>query len=232
MRRSLVLLPIAALLASAAPAGASPAQLRTALEAARAPVAQLDRSASRASLGARFYRYRHELRGLPVLGAEVVVTDAPGAHGDLVVDASRRLAPPPPATIGRRAAERAALSRVGRGRVLRAGLAVLPEAGAGSRAVWRVVVDATAPPGAWEVLVDARSGAIVRVRDLLQHATGIAALFDPQPDRHERRPRHGRRRRCGPADDPQRGQHRLQALIEASGYRVARSHTARVRVRR
>ena len=59
MKRLLaVLLPAVVTVGAAAPAAASPTQVRSALRDARAPAAQLDLRAVDRSLGTTFYRYR------------------------------------------------------------------------------------------------------------------------------------------------------------------------------
>ena len=57
-------------------------------------------------------------------------------------------------------------------------LAVDPRSG---RAVWEVLIPAAEPLADLSVLVDARNGRALRVRDLLKHATGIASLYNPNP---------------------------------------------------
>lgn len=133
-------------------------------------------------------RFRQEVSGIPVLGGEIVVTDAPRRSGDLVIDASRQgiLAPGLP-SVGRGEAIAKARESVGVRR-LRAGaeasLAILPKPAVG-RLVWSVLLASLEPLATFEVLVDARSGDVVRVRELLRRATGAASLFDPNPiERH------------------------------------------------
>jgi hypothetical protein len=98
------LVPVAALLLLLLAAPAMAVDLR----AARAPVAQLDQGAVRHSHGVTFRRFHQELGGVPVLGSEVVVTDARGRAGDLLLDGSQRLGIPAPVRIGRAAALRIA----------------------------------------------------------------------------------------------------------------------------
>ncbi len=179
----LLLAALAAALPGAPPAGAAaPPSVAGALQAARAPVSQLSLVDTVASAGARFYRYRQRVDGLPVLGAEAVVTDGVRPGADLIVDHSRRgVVVPPPARIGARSAivaARRGLRLDVSGARATASLAIAPE---GLRLVWRVVVRSSAPRGVFEVLVGARDGEIVRVRDLLVHATGVASIFDPNP---------------------------------------------------
>ncbi len=62
---------------------------------------------------------------------------------------------------------------------VRASLVVLPRL---RRLAWRVLAARPARPlGDFEVLVDARSGALVRLRNLVKEATTPALVFDPNP---------------------------------------------------
>ena len=110
------------------------------------------------------------------------MTDARGRAGDLLLDGSRRL-DPAPARISRAAALRIA-RRAAHVRSLRAparaAAAILPAPG-GARRVWRVLLPSAAPLASLEVLVDARSGAVLRTRDLLQRVNGSASVYDPNP---------------------------------------------------
>jgi hypothetical protein len=172
---------IAALAAAVVPA--ADASAPAALERARAPLAQLERSGVERSFGARFLRYRQHVGGLPVLGAEAVLTDLPGSRADLLVDRTRTVGRPPPARLSGAAATRIALRSIGRRALTarpRRSLAVLPLS-SGARAVWRVLVPVAAPSGALELLVDARSGRVLRTRDLIVRASGRGRVFDPNP---------------------------------------------------
>jgi fungalysin metallopeptidase (M36)/thrombospondin type 3 repeat protein/peptidase YpeB-like protein/fungalysin/thermolysin propeptide len=139
---------------------------------------------SERAFGVTFRRYRQVVDGLPVLGGEAVVTDAPGRSRELLVDSTRRrVGSPTHAGIARDDAVARARAATG-GRPLRADpratLAILAQH-AGSRAVWQVLLAAREPVSSWEVLVDARSGEVVRTRDLLERETGRASLFLPNP---------------------------------------------------
>jgi len=152
--------------------------------AAGAPRGQLALSKTTTSLGTDFKRYQQRVDGVPVLGGEVVVTNAPGEAADLKLDRSRRgLRAPGRATVTRVEAI-AAARRATRASDLRAapraGRAILPTA-RGGRLVWRVLLASGRPLASFEALVDARSGAIVRLRDRLKHDTGKAAVFIPNP---------------------------------------------------
>lgn len=150
--------------------------------AAQAPRGQLSPSGSTTSLGTTFKRYQQRVGGVPVLGGEVVRTNAPGGDADLTLDDSRRgLREPGRATVQRSAAITAARKATGASALRaapRAGRAILPDNG-GGRFVWRVLLASGRPLASYEVLVDARSAAIVRVRNRLKRATGKAAVFMP-----------------------------------------------------
>jgi hypothetical protein len=150
---------------------------------AAAPVSSLSVEDVRQSFGTRFYRLRQSVRGLPVLGAGVVVTDGRGRRGDLLLDGSRRaIDSPPPALLSRSRAIREAVRAAGVVR-LRARPAAEPAVALrpAERVVWRVRLASRDPFASLEVLVDARTGAILDVTDLLERATGLAAVFDPNP---------------------------------------------------
>jgi len=150
--------------------------------AAGAPRGQLVHSKTTTSLGTDFKRYQQRVGGVPVLGGEVVVTNAPGSAADLKLDRSRRGLRAPGRAIVTRSEAIAAARRATRASDLRvaprAGRAILPTE-RGGRLVWRVLLASGSPLATFEVLVDARSGAIVRSRDRLKHDTGKAAVFMP-----------------------------------------------------
>jgi Fungalysin metallopeptidase (M36)/Thrombospondin type 3 repeat/Fungalysin/Thermolysin Propeptide Motif len=151
------------------------------LQTARAPLGQLEQVSQRRSLGTSFVHVRQEVGGIPVLGSDATLSL--GADGDrLLVDHTRpAVARPPTATIARNAAIRRARvfshTRALRAPV-RAGLAIAPRL---NRLVWRVVIPSARPLGDFEVLVDARTGAFVRLRNLIQNASTPALVFDPNP---------------------------------------------------
>jgi hypothetical protein len=119
-----------------------------------------------------------------VLGGAVVLTDGAGRRADLLLDGSRRgMKRPPPSSIPRDEAIRRAL-RSAHVVTLRAepeaSLAILPRS-PGGRPVWRVTLPARSPFASFEVLIDARTGSTISIRDVLRRLTGSAALFDPNP---------------------------------------------------
>jgi hypothetical protein len=167
------------------PAGAHGFSARVAskLQAAKAPVSQLEQTAQRESFGVTFVHVRQVVGGIPVLGADATLSETRTGR-DLLLDHTRLQIARPPAARVLQAAARARAHRAARVHGLRApvqaGLAILPT-GSSGRLVWRVVLPSSLPVGDFEVLVDARTRAIVRIRDLAQHAGGDALVFDPNP---------------------------------------------------
>src|SRR5439155_5860032 len=119
-----------------------------------------------------------------VLGTGAVVSNPPGTPPDLVVDHTKPSvqAPPAPRVSEARALETAS-SAVGVKRLdgrRSASLAIEP--GGGGTLVWRALVPSARPLGSFEVLVDARSGEVVRKRNMIRDfRTGHAKLFNPNP---------------------------------------------------
>jgi hypothetical protein len=171
--------------ALAAPAAAAPPKVKAALAPARAPAAQLERvDVVALPGGGSVYRFRQEVKGVPVLGAETVLADAPAAPPRLVADATNPAVESPPSPRIARTRAIGIASRHAEVRRLRARpsarLAIQPVDG--GRLVWRVSVPAARPLGDFEILVDAGSGQVVRTRNLLRDfRRGRAKLFDPNP---------------------------------------------------
>ncbi|MEA2331004.1 MAG: hypothetical protein QOH58_1142, partial [Thermoleophilaceae bacterium] len=168
------------LLAAALPAAASAAP-RTVrggdIDSARAPKSQLREVGQTRSGTRRVTRYRQVVDGLPVLGSDTTVTQAPGTRGDLLVDGSLPITASALATVSRTRAIRAAVrSRATEGRVV-ATKAILPGS-AGARTVWRVAFRTANPLALLEVLVDARTAKVLRTRNLARRAAQEALVFD------------------------------------------------------
>jgi Fungalysin metallopeptidase (M36)/Fungalysin/Thermolysin Propeptide Motif len=165
-----------------ASAGASP--LDRSLDKARAEPSELNRERT-VTLpgGARIVRLQQRTDGIPVLGGEAVATEPAGQPAALVTDATHGgIAAPPDPRVSEATAIDAALAHSDVGApspAPRATLAIEP--GGGGTLVWRVVVHSERPVAAFEVLVDARDGGILRARDLLQDVSGHAKIFDPNP---------------------------------------------------
>jgi hypothetical protein len=174
---ALAALAVASETAAAAPG--IPAQLR----AAKAPVGELERTdAIPLPGGATLYRYGQKVEGIPVDAALAVVADPSDGPPELVADETvRGLGAPEEPAIGREEAVERAAASVGAG-AIRAGsrtaLTLLAERG--DTLAWRVELRVARPLGEFEVLVDARTGAVLATRNLLRHLqTGRAKLFVP-----------------------------------------------------
>lgn len=171
----------AALLSASAYGQAFSPRVASGLAAARAPLGQLQQTAERRSFGTAFVHVRQRVGGVPVLGADATLSL--GADGErLLLDHTwAGVAQPAPARVSRAAAIRRARSFV-HVRALRAPVSaakvILPRL---ERLAWRVLVPGGRPLGDFEVLVDARSGAVLRLRNLLEEATTPAQVFDPNP---------------------------------------------------
>ncbi len=156
--------------------------LEQAADELRAPQAELDPIDRERSRGTSFLRLQQEVDGVPVLGAEAVVSEAGGKAGDLVVDDTRRdvSAPPEPDLSRADALDRA--REATDARRLRAPaeaeLSIRPDAGGGTL-VWRVLLPVEDPFADLEVLVDARSGEVLSIENLIQRAEGQGKVFDP-----------------------------------------------------
>lgn len=141
---------------------------------AQGPDPQLRLLQERDSLLARHVTYRQLYRGVPVLGGYYV--EHRQHDGSVRVDDGRLAVAADVSTragIERTVAERTALARVG-GELARSELAILP--GATPRLVWSVD-----NADSRRVLVDAGTGAIVRVESLVKYATGRGLVFEPNP---------------------------------------------------
>jgi hypothetical protein len=132
----------------------------------------------RRSLLGTHYWYQQTYRGLPVLGGYLASHVDRNGRASLVQTGLKGItgltSTTPSVTPSR--AERVAAERAG-ARTGRAELAVLP--GNPARLVWAIA--ATTPSSDRQVLVDARSGRVVAVRDQIKEATGSGQVFDPNP---------------------------------------------------
>jgi hypothetical protein len=169
-------------LPSAAPG--APRAVAAQLARAAAPASALHLRSVRHSFGTAFYRFQQEVGGVPVLGGEAIVATEPGSRAELLADTSRAAIDHTlPATV-----PAASAIAVGRARTrasalrlpARATAAILPTSG-GGRLVWRVTLASGRPFADFEVLIDARTAAVVRLRNLLKRLTGSARIFDPNP---------------------------------------------------
>jgi len=132
----------------------------------------------RESLLGTHYWYQQTYRGLPVLGGYYARHVDPMGRDFLVRDGRLQvgaLTSTVPSVPRSRAATAATMRAEGHAR--RADLAVLP--GDPARLVW--AVSETSPSSDRRVLVDARSGTVLAVEDLIKEATGSGRVFDPNP---------------------------------------------------
>ena len=173
------------------------------LVAAAAPASQLQQVESVESFGTRFYRFRQEVAGVPVLGAETIVTDAPGRQADLLLDLSRPgIERRPPQRVVSRVSAIAAARVEARVERLRTGalasLSILPRS-SGGRLVWRVILAGL--EFRWEAL--RCSSMLARRRPFAseicsREATGTASDLRSEPRRRTRIAlRSGRQQRRG-----------------------------------
>jgi Zn-dependent metalloprotease len=116
--------------------------------------------------------YQQVHRGLPVQGGYYAVHDL-GDAGTRLDDGRRTVHGPVPTVsrVGSRAVDRAV--RLVPGRFVRRELVVLPASG---RLAYRVDTDAGR-----QSFVDARTGRLIRVTNVLAHADGSGRVFDPNP---------------------------------------------------
>ncbi len=170
-------------IAAGAAASSPPAGIGPALQSAKAPATQLKRTRTVSFEGARVVRYQQEVGGVPVLGGDAAVIQAPGASARVVTDhtSTDLSAPARPKVSGARAI---AIARAATGAKAllaapRVSLAVDP--GHGGALVRRVVLASSKPLRDFEVLVDASNGTVLSQRNMLQYATGHAKLYTPNP---------------------------------------------------
>jgi Zn-dependent metalloprotease len=166
-------------------APATPNTVAGALNAAVAPASQLEPSRTIGLPGgATVYRFQRRVRGVPVLGGEAVVNDPPGAPPRLVSEAGQGATGPPgtPLVSGSEAI------RVGRAAVNASTLRAAPSThlviapGPGGALAWDVLIPSVRPLGDFQVLVDARSDAVLQTRNLIRDfRTGKAKIFVPNP---------------------------------------------------
>jgi Fungalysin metallopeptidase (M36)/Fungalysin/Thermolysin Propeptide Motif len=184
-RRAAVVFGLLVTLAAPSPASATARKVAASLDAARAPARELKQTdAVPLPGGATVYRFQQRVSGVTVLGGEAVVNEAPSAPPALVADASKPSVDSPPSPrISKAQATGIATRTAGvesvRGRSS-AALAIQP--GDGGTLVWRVLIPSARPLADFELLVDARSGEVLRARNLLRDfRTGRAKLYNPNP---------------------------------------------------
>ena len=144
-------------------------------------------------IGTTHVRFRQTWRGLPVYRAQVVVSLAADEPEVRAVTSDYQ----PGIDLPDIMPSVTSLDATGRARArIGAALADAPDSehelmvfarGGTAWLVWRVAMAASDPLGDWEVLVDAKTGGIVQVRDLLCRSTnvvgapGLGFAFNPDP---------------------------------------------------
>jgi len=166
-------------------ASAIPARVARQLRSAPVPPSQLEPTRTiHLPGGGTVHQFQREVDGVPVLGAQAVVNDPPGAPPRLVSETGTGAvsAPPEPA-VSKATAMAIAEAKVGasqlRGRPS-ARLVLVPK-GSGILA-WAVSIPSAQPLGDFEVNVDARWSDVLSVRNLLRDfQRGTAKIFVPNP---------------------------------------------------
>ncbi|MDX6587675.1 MAG: hypothetical protein QOI31_2148 [Solirubrobacterales bacterium] len=170
-------------IATGAGAQSSQATFARALDSAKAPESQLERTRTLPLGDSTAARYEQTVGGLPVLGGAVVVLDGPASAPAVVTDSSTAGVEAPAA------AEISAARAIGiaRGATGASGNRAAPSANLAidpahaNALVRRVVLASKRPLKDFEVTVDAASGKVLATRNLLKYATGSANLFTPNP---------------------------------------------------
>jgi hypothetical protein len=149
-------------------------------------LSDLDHRASWRSPAGDTVRYQQHVHGVPVLGAEVVVTIAPDSTVSFVMNGYRpnlgELSVEP--RIGEQRARGMAFKYLGiRGELTYEKQRLVVYSGNdGGRLAWQIrVMPAGRPVGDWEVLVDAHTGELFKVVDTAYYVDGNGNVFDPDP---------------------------------------------------
>ncbi|MBI2876007.1 MAG: choice-of-anchor D domain-containing protein [Candidatus Tectomicrobia bacterium] len=181
-----------------APSGAEPERIaRQFLQAhadlfrfAQGDVSDLEIYWRRESLGGTHLHFKQLHRGLVIHGASLSIhIDREGRVRQVSNHSLPEIRDPIETSAGGPTlAQEAALARawehLGVRGALRgepwAGQVIYPQ-GESARLAWQVSLPARHPLGDWLVLVDARTGEILEVKNLLKHLSGKGRVFDPNP---------------------------------------------------
>jgi Zn-dependent metalloprotease/subtilisin-like proprotein convertase family protein len=144
---------------------------------------------SRKSLGAMHYRYQQFYHGIPVFASQVLVNITfDGVVSSVISDYRRNIDVPSQPSISAAGAIEIAADKVAvesfRGDP-DSELVVYVSDGMASLC-WRILLPAETPLGDWQVFVDAASGAIVDIRNIMVFVDGSGYVFDPNPVVSER----------------------------------------------
>lgn len=173
---------VAALLLLAGPASAD--TLAGTVAKLDAPRAELARAqTSNAPGGGQIRHYQQKVGGLPVFGAEAVVVVPPGSDSIVVSDTTAGGVSwaRPGGAISSADAIAAARSATGAKKLRAEGSAKLGLDKRSGDLIWQVSLPSAKPLADFVVDIDARTGEKVRSKDVLKHATGAAAIFNPNP---------------------------------------------------
>ena len=163
---------------------AAPEPVADEVREARAPAAQIEAVDSLATRGpgARIYRFQQEVGGIAVRGSAAIIQG--GDEGALLIADTTRpgIDEPPPASIGRGEALAIAQEAVGAGALRgRPRARPLIDPDQGDALVWDALIPSGEPLGDFHVVIDAASGEVLSVQDVLMRATGQARIFTPNP---------------------------------------------------
>ena len=151
-----------------------------ALREADAPAAQLDRVSTSELAQTDVARYAQEVGGIPVVGASVTVTDAPGGPAEVLFDKSvAGLSAPGTPAVSRSEAVAAALGTIGNPSGGHTSARLVIDATRGNQLAWEVTHFDRRPISDWLVTVGADAGDVIGKEDRLRRATGSASLFVP-----------------------------------------------------
>ncbi len=133
--------------------------------------------------GGLVQHYDQRVGGLPVLGAETVVAAPSGERPMVVADSTATGITRHDAgeAISRERAIDAAETATGAERLRGPAKAKLGIDPATDTLAWQVSLPSAAPLADFVVTIDGRTGEKLRSRDVLRHATGTAAIYDPNP---------------------------------------------------
>ncbi len=173
-------LAIGIVLIPATAASGAPSVLRQ----AEAPVAQLERDSSHVPApGSTVTHYGQVVGGVPVSGADVVVTDVAGAGPEILFDKSvAGLDDPGAPAVSRSDAVAAALAAIGSPSGGTRSAELVIDSARGNQLAWEVVYYDRRPISDWLVTVSASTGDVIAREDRLRRGqSGEASLFTPNP---------------------------------------------------
>ena len=154
-----------------------------ALKSADAPVGQLEKASTHTpTAGSSVTHYDQVVGGVPVSGADVVVSDLAGSAPEVLFDKSvSGLEDPGAPSVSRGQALAAALAAIGSPSGGHRSAELVIDATRGNQLAWQVSYYDSRPISDWLVTVSATSGDVIGKDDQLLRAEGSANLFDPNP---------------------------------------------------